>query len=190
MPRTKDADLKEVLLREIEADMRRRERLRKQLRDIEPRLTQAIRLFRMRFGEAELPAGAGSSSSTRAARKPQVKRREGSHAHNAARALTQAQQVGKPLKIDQIRRYLIDAGLGDEQYPTRATVYSTIARSPLFRKVKRGLYALREAYKDGNKVGDAGIVLAGVSVGNEETGPGAPGKPQGSEAAPASTDDL
>jgi hypothetical protein len=185
-----NADLRTLLLSEIEADMRRERVLRAELAELQARLTRAREYYRLRF-KRNVPENT-SQGEARHSPVDRLRRRSSrpSHAHLAAVALTEAEKVGVPLRVAQIHRYLSRAGLGSMAHPTRQTLISSVMRSPLFERVGRGLFSLVQPL--GRE--DLPIVsegkLAGVTAGNEETGPRARGEAQGSEAAPASLTDL
>ena len=80
--------------------------------------------------------------------------------------------------MKQIRQYLIDGGFADEENPSIPTVYSTVARSPLFRKVRRGQYVLKEAYSAGT-VGGEKMQEGTPAEDRPETVPAAPEQAQG-----------
>jgi hypothetical protein len=176
-------ELKDLLRREIAEDTKKRNRLREQLNAIEPRLTQAVRFYRLRFGEEPFPEQPGPELP-----KEPRRRRRLSHADHAAVAITESSQLGVPLKVDEIRRLVVSAGFGRDDYPTRETLVSTLFRSPLFERAGRGLFVLREPYKREDLPSSHSASLMGVA-GSEET-PGSIPVEQGSEAAPISADEL
>ena len=186
-----DTELKRLLLADIEADMRQERKLRGELAELQTRTERAKEYFRLRFGqvipggrpaERSLAGGIGGTLRTRASGP--------SHAQLAAVALTEADKVSAPLKIAQIHRYLVRAGMGSMTHPTRQTLISSVMRSPLFQKVGRGLYALVGGVGRENLSMSSGTGAAGAKAGNEEAEPRASGTTQGSEAAPTSPTDV
>jgi hypothetical protein len=142
-----DDELKALLSAEIRRDERRVAELRQKLGDVEPRLRRAKAYFVARFGEDAL-SEPGSPVPNR--RRPSAAEREAdglSHAERCAAAVTQANRVGEPMSVDEIRRLLIGAGLATTEHPTRQTLFSTVGRSELFAKLARGRFALKVPYR-------------------------------------------
>ncbi len=189
MARQDAEELKELIRKDIEADRAALQKLREQVARIEPRLAQSIRFYRARFDDSDLPGDLQGGSSVRRLRVGARRRGRISHANHAAVALTELGLVGTFLTVDEIRKAMVERGLGKKDYPSRATLASMVVRSPLFEKSgKRGRYVLQSPMKREDLPHASKEFLekmvAGVTAGNEET-PSGNSVTQGSEAAPA-----